>query len=210
MLAIIGALITFVLLYRFAPPVSTLMLKRWVLFQSVERHYVPLHRISPSVMEALIASEDARFCSHNGVDWEGMWTVLRHADEEGPQRGASTLTMQVSKNLFLWHGRSYVRKALEIPISVSIDALWSKRRTVEVYLNIAEWGEGIFGIEAAARHAFGVSARDLSPYQARLLVTALPSPLLRDAAQPDLSHRVRTRRLGQRMEREALDVSCLK
>jgi monofunctional glycosyltransferase len=208
-LSLIIVMLGLILLYRIVPPVSTLMLKRWVLLESVERRFVSLEKMSPHVVEAVLASEDTRFCTHGGVDWKALFKVIQNTDEEGPSRGASTLTMQVSKNLFLWHGRSYVRKALEIPLSAGLDMLWSKRRILEVYLNIAEWGEGIFGIEAAARHTFGVRAADLTPYQARLLVTALPAPLLRDASAPDLAHRLRSRHLGQRIAREALDLSCL-
>jgi monofunctional glycosyltransferase len=209
LLSFIMLILGLILLYRVVPPVSTLMLKRWVLLESVDRRYVPLTAMSPHVIEAVLASEDTRFCAHGGVDWKALFKVIQNTDDEGPARGASTLTMQVSKNLFLWHGRSYVRKALEIPLSASLDLSWSKRRILEVYLNIAEWGEGVFGIEAAARSTFGVRAADLTPYQARLLVTALPAPLLRDASAPDLAHRLRSRHLGQRIAREALDLSCL-
>jgi monofunctional glycosyltransferase len=178
-----------IFLYAFLPPPSTLMLARWVSFAPVERHYVPLEKISPRLVAAVTASEDARFCRHGGVDWDALREVLDEADdEEGPARGASTITMQTVKNLFLWHGRSVVRKALEIPLAMGVGAAWSKRRVLEVYLNIAEWGEGTFGAEAAARRYFKKSAAALSEREAALLATALPNPLRRNPARPSARH----------------------
>jgi monofunctional biosynthetic peptidoglycan transglycosylase len=206
---IIALPVLLIMLYSLISPPSTLMLWRWVTFQHVERHYVPLERISVHLMEAVVASEDASFCTHNGVDWSALSQVIDQADDEGPKRGASTLTMQVSKNLFLWHGRSYIRKGLEIPLSVMLDGLWSKRRLFEIYLNIAEWGDGIFGIEAAARHHFDVSANDINRRQALFLATMLPAPLARDASSPSAKHQMSARLLGQRLSREMIDIGCL-
>ena len=135
------------LLYLAVPPVSTLMLGRWLSGESVDRTYVPLSAISRQLPAAVIASEDARFCQHGGVDWGALHQVI--TDDDGPSRGASTISMQVAKNLFLWPSRSYVRKAVEIPLALVLDLVWSKRRMIEIYLNIAEWGEGTFGAEAA-------------------------------------------------------------
>ena len=121
---------------------------------------VPLSEISPNLVQAVIASEDQRYCLHNGVDWGALRDVVD--DEDGPSRGASTLPMQTVKNLFLWHGRSYLRKALEVPLALYFDAVVPKKRILEIYLNIAEWGPGIYGAEAAAQYHFGVPAAKLS------------------------------------------------
>jgi monofunctional biosynthetic peptidoglycan transglycosylase len=211
----IGLVLSFVLavlvlgiLYRFMPPVSTLMLARWATLRPVERVTVPLDGIAPSLAMAVIASEDARFCAHHGVDWDALRGVIEEAEDDAPSRGASTIPMQTAKNLFLWPGRSYVRKALELPIALYIDLIWGKRRLMEVYLNVAEWGDGVFGAEAAARRHFGKSARHLTRNEAALLATALPNPRLRNPARPSARHRTRANRLLARMENGGLR-SCL-
>jgi monofunctional biosynthetic peptidoglycan transglycosylase len=183
-LALLVALAGLILLWRAAPPVSTLMLARWVTFRGVERTYVPLARISPRLIAAIVISEDALFCRHHGVDWGALNEVINEADEDGPSRGASTITMQTAKNLFLWPQRSALRKGLEIPLAMLLDRAWGKKRVVEVYLNIAEWGPGLFGAEAAARRYFHKSAADLTQREASLLATALPNPILRDPSRP--------------------------
>jgi monofunctional biosynthetic peptidoglycan transglycosylase len=175
-------------LYTIVPPVSTLMLGRWAMFQGVERRFIPLASMSPQLPRAIVMSEDARFCRHGGVDWDALSQVLTASDEDGPSRGASTLTMQLVKNLFLWPGRSYIRKALEIPLAIVLDLVWSKKRIMEAYLNVAEWGDGVFGAEAAARRAFGKGAAALNAREAALLATALPNPHLRQAARPGRHH----------------------
>jgi monofunctional biosynthetic peptidoglycan transglycosylase len=184
---IVIALIPVVLtpLYLVVPPVSTLMLWRWATFQRVERHWKPISEFSPALVRAVIAGEDGRFCSHWGVDWREVQNALDEADDFGDARGASTIPMQVAKNLFLWPGRQFIRKALEVPLAIYMNAIWPKRRMMEVYLNVAEWGpNGEFGAEAAARHAFGKSARDLSPEEAALLAGALPNPHVRNPNRP--------------------------
>ncbi len=178
-LAILAALL---LLYRVLPVPSTLMLGRWLAWRPVERQWVPLGEISPALIRAVIAAEDQRFCRHGGVDWIELNAVLD--DDGGPNRGASTLSMQTAKNVFLWPGRSYLRKALEIPLALTIDLAWSKRRTMEVYLNVAEWGDGLFGAEAAARRYYGKAAADLTRAEAARLAGALPNPRLRDPSRP--------------------------
>ncbi|MGQ0445014.1 MAG: monofunctional biosynthetic peptidoglycan transglycosylase [Beijerinckiaceae bacterium] len=177
-----------ILVYRFQPPISTFMLVRWLEGEAVERHYVPLERISGFLRAAVIVSEDAHFCKHDGVDWGALRWVLDHPGANGPRRGASTIPMQTAKNLFLWPSRSYVRKAIEIPLALIIDIAWPKRRILEVYLNLAEWGPGIFGAEAAARHYFHKSADRLDAREAALLATALPSPGHRNPAKPSRRH----------------------
>jgi len=194
-------------IYRFVPPVSTLMLMRWATFQPVDRDWVPLSNIAPDLARAVIAAEDARFCHHHGVDWVALNDVLADAGEDGPSRGASTITMQTVKNVFLWPGRSYIRKGLEIPFALLVDAIWQKRRTLEIYLNVAEWGDGIFGAEAAARHHFGKSARQLSRREAALLAAALPNPFTRNPRRPSRYMAVYAGRIGARMRNA--DVSCL-
>jgi monofunctional glycosyltransferase len=196
------------LAYRVVTPVSTLMLARWVTFQGAARTAVPLEEVAPTVPLAVLASEDARFCLHGGVDWDALREVVE--DEDGPRRGASTVPMQVAKNLFLWPGRSYLRKGLELPIALYLDLVWPKRRMMENYLNIAEWGRGIFGIEAAARRHFGKSARELSRREAALLVTALPNPKLRNPARPSPRHRNLANRLLVRMNATAPFAGCVR
>ncbi|GAC1334035.1 MAG: hypothetical protein NVSMB26_16090 [Beijerinckiaceae bacterium] len=171
-------------LWRIVPPISTLMAARSLTFRRVERIYVPLARISPRLIAAVVTSEDALFCRHRGVDWGALNEVINDADEDGPSRGASTITMQTAKNLFLWPQRSVIRKGLEIPLALALDFVWPKRRTLEVYLNIAEWGDGLFGAEAASRRYFHKSAAELSQREASLLATALPNPILRDPSRP--------------------------
>lgn len=194
--------------YRVVTPVSTLMLARWATLRSAERAAVPLEAVAPAVPLAVVASEDARFCLHRGVDWDALREVVE--DEDGPSRGASTVPMQVAKNLFLWPGRSYLRKGLEIPIALYLDLVWPKRRMMENYLNIAEWGPGVFGIEAAARRHFGKSARDLSRQEAALLVAALPNPILRNPGRPSARHRNLASRLLLRMNATVPFATCLR
>lgn len=169
-------------------PPSTLMLWRWVTLRPVERQVVPIARVSPNLVNAIVAAEDGRYCAHRGVDWDALRAVVEEADEEGPARGASTVAMQTAKNVFLWHGGayglSYLRKGLEIPLALGLDALWGKTRLMEVYLNVAEWGDGVFGAEAAARKHFNKSAADLTPREAALLAAALPLPRMRDPRRP--------------------------
>lgn len=172
-------------LYVVIEPTSTLMLWRDMTGQRVERQYVPLNRIAPALALSVIIAEDGRFCSHHGIDFRELRDALSDADDLDAMRGGSTITQQVAKNLFLWGGRSLVRKALEFPLALWIDLVLSKRRILEIYLNIAEWGpDGEFGVEAGSRRVFGKSARDLSPYQAALLASMLPNPVTRDAKSP--------------------------
>lgn len=165
-------------------PVSTLMLGRLASGRTYQRDWVPLSAVAPVLIASVIASEDAQFCRNDGVDWASLHQVIDEADAEGPSRGASTITMQTAKNLFLWPGRSTIRKGIEIVIALALDKVWSKAHTLEVYLNIAEWGDGLFGVEAAAQHYFGKDARQLDAREAALLATSLPNPVARNAARP--------------------------
>lgn len=172
-------------LYRFVDPVSTLMVWRWLKGAPVVRTVVPMERIAPILARTVITSEDARFCTHRGIDWQELQEALDDAGDLSEMRGGSTITQQVAKNLFLWPGRSFVRKALEFPLAMWIDLVLGKRRVLEIYLNIAEWGpSGQFGVEAGARYAFNRSAADLTGSQAALLAAVLPNPVRRSARQP--------------------------
>jgi monofunctional biosynthetic peptidoglycan transglycosylase len=172
-------------LYRVVDPVSTLMLGRWILGKRVERTVVPLERLAPVLPRTVIASEDARFCTHRGIDLIEMRAAMDDAEDITDIRGGSTISQQLAKNLFLWPGRSFIRKGLELPLALWIDLVLPKRRILEIYLNVAEWGpNGEFGVEAGARKAFNKSAKDLSPAEAGLLVAVLPNPRRRSAMQP--------------------------
>jgi monofunctional biosynthetic peptidoglycan transglycosylase len=192
-------------LYTVIRPASTVMLFNWFTFQPVDRRWVSLDDIAPIVPRTIITAEDSRFCEHPGVDWDAVSDVL---DSES-SRGASTIPMQTVKNLYLWQGRSYLRKALEVPLAYYADIVLGKRRLLEVYLNIAEWGPGIFGVEAAAQRYFKRSAADLDARQAGLLAAALPNPLVRNPGRPDARLRQLGNRLANRAARTAADTSCL-
>jgi monofunctional glycosyltransferase len=177
-------------LYRFVDPPSTLMMWRRATFAQVEQSWVPLTAISPALPRAVMVAEDARFCTHRGIDFGELRSAFREADDLSEMRGGSTIAQQTVKNLFLWPGRSVVRKALEFPLALWFDLVVGKRRVMEIYLNIAEWGPaGQFGAEAGARHAFGKSARDLSAREAAQLAAILPNPIRRSAAKPGPSVR---------------------
>ena len=153
----------------------------------------------------MVASEDATFCDNDGVDWGSLREVLGGAGKHGPSRGASTITMQTAKNLFLWPGRSKIRKGIEIGMALVMGEAWSKAHTLEIYLNIAEWGDGIYGIEAAAERYFHKSASQLNAHEAALLATALPNPILRNPARPNPLQR----RLAGSLEAKARENSDL-
>ncbi|EKF61311.1 monofunctional biosynthetic peptidoglycan transglycosylase [Agrobacterium albertimagni AOL15] len=175
-----------ILLYRldFVRPVSTLMLADLATLQGYDRRWVDFEDISPNVVRAVMMSEDGQYCNHGGVDWAQLQSVIDDAMAGEATRGASTIPMQTAKNLFLWNGRSFIRKGLELPLALALDAVWPKQRTMEIYLNIAEWGPGIYGIEAAAQHHFKTSAAKLSRQQAALLAVSLPNPIDRVASKP--------------------------
>ncbi|HEV7436686.1 MAG TPA: monofunctional biosynthetic peptidoglycan transglycosylase [Pseudorhizobium sp.] len=185
-LALLVAPYLLVLVYAaaFVHPVSTLMLADLLKLQGFDRRWVSLDEISPNLVQAVMMSEDGQFCRHGGVDWGEMKVVVQEALEGETTRGASTIPMQTAKNLFLWNGRFFVRKVLELPLAITADFVWSKRRMMEIYLNIAEWGHGIYGAEAAAQHHFGVPAKELTRRQAALLAVSLPNPITRVASKP--------------------------
>jgi monofunctional biosynthetic peptidoglycan transglycosylase len=172
-------------LYRAGHPVSTLMAWRWLTGAPVSRQWIDFGAISPALPRSVVAAEDAKFCSHHGIDWGALQDAIDDAEEGEAARGGSTITQQVAKNLFLWPGRSMVRKALELPLALWIDFVLPKQRVLEIYLNIAELGPtGQFGAESGAIYAFGRPASSLSPREAALLAAILPNPHLRSARNP--------------------------
>jgi len=198
--------------YRVIDPVSTPMLWRWATGQRVERIFVPLNRIAPVLPLTVILAEDASFCRNHGLDLGAIREALQQSDDDvAESRGASTITQQTVKNLFLWPGHSVVRKILEIPLAVWLTMVLPKRRIMELYLNTAEWGpNGEFGIEAGSRWAFGVSARDLDAWRAAELTAILPNPYLRSARNPSTL----VRRVAEIHERRAAahpaQAACLR
>ena len=208
-LALLIIFAALVALYGVARPVSTLMLGRTVIGKSYERTYVRLADIAPIAVASVIASEDDGFCQNDGVDWDALHDVISGAGKNGPSRGASTITMQTAKNLFLWPGRSTVRKGIEIGMALVLGKVWSKAHTVEVYLNIAEWGDGLYGIEAAAQHYFHKRASQLDAHEAALLATSLPNPIKRNAARPSPMQRLLAAHIMARANDTADRLDCL-
>ncbi|HDS1736863.1 MULTISPECIES: monofunctional biosynthetic peptidoglycan transglycosylase [Pseudomonas] len=183
--------IVLVLVLRWVPPPGTaLMVERkvqsWFSGEPIDlqRDWQPWEQISDDLKVAVIAGEDQKFASHWGFDIPAIQAAFAHNERGGNIRGASTLTQQVAKNLFLWSGRSWFRKGLEAWFTALIELFWSKERILEVYLNSVEWGPGVFGAQAAARHHFGVDASRLSRQQAAQLAAVLPSPLKWNAGRP--------------------------
>jgi len=174
--------VLWVLIYGiFEAPGTLLMAQRAAQGETIRRSAVPLSRVSPHLVRAVIAAEDARFCAHQGFDVEAIQKAVKYnerAEKRGStkRRGASTISQQTAKNLFLWPQRSWIRKGLEVYFTALIEMIWPKRRIMEAYLNAAEWGDGIFGAEAAARARFGKSASELTPREAARLAAVLPSP----------------------------------
>ena len=169
--------IVWAVVYRFAPaPGTLLMVERRLSGEEIVHPWTPLEEISPHLVTAVIASEDTRFCQHNGIDFEAIDDAMTEAENGKRLRGASTISQQTAKNAFLWPHRSWLRKGAEAWMTMVIETLWPKRRIMEVYLNIAEWGDGLFGAEAAAQKRFGKSAKNLTAQEAALLATVLPNP----------------------------------
>jgi monofunctional biosynthetic peptidoglycan transglycosylase len=188
------ALAAVVLFAAVNPPVTHTIWAERQRLGSVDRDWVAIDGIAPVMMRSAVAAEDANFCLHWGFDMD----AIRAAMADGAVRGASTISQQTVKNVYLWQGRSWTRKALEALVTPAVEAVWSKRRILEVYLNIAEFGEGVFGVEAAAQHHFGVRANELSARQASLLAAVLPNPKAREAGRPSalVERRARAIRSG--------------
>jgi monofunctional biosynthetic peptidoglycan transglycosylase len=186
LLAVALAFLFFLVFRLVDPPTSIPMLARQISGQGIDRRWLPLERISPNLIRAVIIAEDGQFCRHRGIDIKELEAALARAERTGDEapRGASTISMQVSRNLLLWSARSYLRKGLELALTIVLELTWPKRRILEVYLNIAEWGPGIFGAEAAARYHFRKPASRLTGREAALLAAALPNPIARVAGRP--------------------------
>jgi monofunctional biosynthetic peptidoglycan transglycosylase len=174
-----------VLVHAVVPPIATILMVRESLAgHGMDYRWRSLDQISPHLVTSAIAAEDARFCRHSGFDIEAIEKALKANENGGKIRGGSTISQQTAKNVFLWPGRDWVRKGLEAGYTVLIEVVWPKRRIMEVYLNVAEMGPGVFGAEAAARHWFGKSARDLTPSEAARIAAILPSPRRYNAGAP--------------------------
>ena len=183
-------LVVVLLIFRFVPPPTTAFM-----LQSpypVTQHWISIDKLPPQMPLAVVASEDQRFPDHFGIDFTAISQALSQYDDGDGLRGASTITQQTAKNLFLWPGRSFIRKGIGAALAVSLEAIWGKKRILEVYLNVAEFGKGIYGVEAASQHYFGKSASKLTTDQAARLAVLLPSPRKRDPNHltPYLSQRV--------------------
>lgn len=216
-LAMIGAFlfsIVWAASYRFvAPPGTFTMLQRKLSGDEIIHPWAPLRDISPHLVTAVIAAEDTRFCIHNGIDFDAIEEAMEEAENGKRLRGASTISQQTAKNAFLWNGGGWARKGAEAWMTTLIEFFWPKRRVMEVYLNIAEWGDGLFGAEAASQKRFGKSAKDLTRREAALLASVLPNPhkWRVDPPGPYVRGRVETvrKRMGV-VTRDALDDCVLK
>lgn len=195
---VLGTVGAVALLRHVDPPVTAMMLQQSVPIRAQAHVWVGRDAISQAAAHAVIAAEDQRFLAHNGFDFASIEKAVAAYRAGGELRGASTITQQVAKNLFLWPGRSFVRKGIEAYFTLLIESFWPKERILEVYLNIAELGEGVFGVEAAARKYFGIPARDLGDEQAALLAAVLPNPKRLHVDRPsDYVERRRVWILGQ-------------
>lgn len=181
LIVLAGLPMALILLYRVVPP---LMLIRSAEGYGIAKDWQPLERISPHLRRSVIAAEDAKFCTHYGFDVDAIENAIDNYEDGGKVLGASTISMQTAKNVFLWPGRTFVRKGAEAYLTVLLEALWPKRRILEIYLNVVEFGPGVYGAEAASRQFFGKSAADLSAREAAALTAVLPAPLRRSAARP--------------------------
>ena len=191
-----------ILLFSFVPPpINLYQLGEVWRLGGIDKDWVAFEEIAPAMGRSAVAAEDANFCGHWGFDM----TAIRQAIEAGSNRGASTITQQVVKNVYLWHGRSWLRKAMEAVLTPAVELVWSKQRILEVYLNVVEFDEGVFGVQAAAQHYFGVDAKDLSALQAARLAAVLPDPKGRSASEPTSFVRSRTRAIISGAETIAAD-----
>jgi monofunctional biosynthetic peptidoglycan transglycosylase len=192
-----GPVVT-VILYRFIPPpVTPLMVIRAVEGRGLDHRWKPIDKVAPALPRALIAAEDAKFCDHRGFDFDALQKAYENNESGRKIRGGSTISQQTAKNVFLWPGRSYVRKGLEAWFTVLIETFWGKKRIMEVYLNSIEYGSGIYGAEAAAQRYFGVGADQLTQAQAARLAAILPSPLKWKVVKPGRYVAKRSKKIGK-------------
>jgi len=190
-----------VLVYRFVgPPITILMIQRAIEGHGMDYQWRPLRQMSAALPEAAVAAEDAHFCSHHGFDFAAIQAAMK-ADQAHPNRvrGGSTISQQTAKNAFLWPGRDYVRKGVEAWYTVLIEAIWGKTRIMEVYLNIVEFGPGVYGAEAASEHFFHKHASELSAAEAAKLIAVLPKPLGWDVSDPTRYLKSRDRKVDRAM-----------
>ena len=199
--AVLLAPLLILMIYRVVPPPGTpLMAIRLAQGEGLDRRWAPMDAIAPALPQAVVAAEDNLFCQHWGLDVAAMQEQVESALDGERPRGASTISMQLAKNLFLWPSRSVIRKGLEAWLTVYVELVLPKRRILELYLNVAEWGPGIYGAEAAAQAHFGVSAAALSPAQAALLAAVLPNPREWSATAPSSYVQTRARLYRQRVQ----------
>ncbi|MDB9729314.1 monofunctional biosynthetic peptidoglycan transglycosylase [Amylibacter sp.] len=172
----------------------------------IKQNWVEIEKLPPVVIRSLIAAEDANFCKHFGFDIDAIFKAI----ESGSSRGASTITQQVAKNVFLWHGRTYLRKGLEAGFTILIELVWTKKRILEVYLNVAEFDEGVFGIGAASKHYFNINPNSITPLQAARLMAILPDPKNRSPNKPSKFLHTKTKRIISGAETILIDgrASC--
>jgi monofunctional glycosyltransferase len=212
LLACIVIPVVMVIFYRFVPiPGTFLMAQRALEGVDTRRNPVSLTKISPNLVRSVIASEDAKFCTHSGFDWKAMRTAMKSNERGRKLRGGSTISQQTAKNVFLWPQRSYVRKGLEAGFTALMELIWPKRRIMEAYLNVAEFGPGIFGAEAGALTHFKKHAKDLTPLEAARLAAVLPSPKRYSPTRPTarIARRANGIVRGARIVREAGLDSCI-
>lgn len=204
------ALLLSIVVFRFVnPPITSVIALSKLRGFTVQQQWVPLENMSRSLPMAVIASEDGRFCAHWGVDWSAVKEAIDEGGGLAGFRGASTIPMQTAKNLYLWNRRSYVRKIVEGPLAYAISIAWPKQRVMEVYLNIAQFGPGIFGAEAASRHYFGKSAATLTRREAVMLAATLPSPRTRNPAKPNARMLRVVRVIDRRLPAMATRADCV-
>ena len=209
MATVVAIPLLFTIVYAFVEPPSLLIMRREAAGERVTQIWRPLDAIAPELVRTVVMAEDARFCMHWGIDLNQLRIVAGEALAGEPPRGASTITMQVTKNLFLWSDRSYLRKAIEIPLAAWMDLALSKDRILEIYLNIAQWGPNLYGVEAAAQRFFDVSADEITPEQALALGTMLPAPGVRDPRRPSARHRAVMAHVARELERAPWVFKCL-
>jgi monofunctional biosynthetic peptidoglycan transglycosylase len=211
LLAIVALWLLLALAYRWIdPPGTPLMLLRWPVVAKLDYRPVAFQRLAPALAEAVVASEDEAFCTHHGVDFNQVDAALQEFERRHRLRGASTITMQTARNLFLWPGGGVFRKALEVPLAYLLEALMSKRRIMTLYLNVIEWGDGSFGAEAAAERYFRTDAAHLDRREAALLAAVLPNPNRMSPARPSAYVRERAAEIEGRVARLEGLTGCLR
>ena len=190
-------------------PVSTLMIRDGVVGPGAKREWIEFEEIAPVLYQSVMMSEDGQFCSHSGVDWGALNAVIDDALDGERTRGASTITMQLVKNLFLWPDRSFIRKGLEVPYALMAELILGKKRIMEIYLNIVELDTGIYGVEAASQHYFKRSASKLGPRNSSLLAVTLPNPKSRNPAKPSSGLNSLARTIRARARASGAYITCL-